>query len=62
MDTSEELEKRDVSKENDQYCQYENLPLLLKRFSFQEKMGIATIYSSHDILFGSDMRKNESND
>ena len=60
MDMLEELEKRDASKENDQYCQYENLPLLLKRFSFQEKLGIATIYSSHDILFGSDMRKNES--
>lgn len=46
-----EFEERDVAKENDQYCQYKNLPVLLKRFSFEEKMGIATIYSSHAILF-----------
>jgi len=51
MEEVEELEKRDVNKENDQYCQYDNLPVLLKRFSFEEKMRIATIYSSRDILF-----------
>lgn len=60
MESVEELEERDASKANDQYCQYKNLPTLLKRFSFQEKMGIATIYSSHVILFGSDMRKNKN--
>lgn len=53
----EELEERDARKSNDQYCQYENLPILLKRFSFEEKMGIATIYSSHAILFGQKLRK-----
>lgn len=54
----DELEERDVAKENDQYCQYKNLPILLKRFSFEEKMGIATIYSSHAILFSQNFRKN----
>jgi len=53
----DELEERDVAKENDQYCQYNNLPILLKRFSFEEKMGIATIYSSHAILFSRKLRK-----
>lgn len=57
MEELEELEPRDINKEHDQFCQYPNLPVLLKRFSFQEKMGIATIYSSHVILFGRDMRK-----
>lgn len=56
----EELEERDASKENDQYCHYENLPILLKRFSFEEKIGIATMYSSHAILFSQKIRK--SND
>lgn len=53
----QELEKRDPAKENDQYRQYKNLPILLKRFSFEEKMGIATVYSSHAILFGRKLRK-----
>lgn len=59
MENLEELEERDASKENDRYCQYEKLPLLLKRFSFPQKMGIATIYSSHVILYGNDKRKNK---
>ncbi len=51
MSELEEVEVRDVNKSHDQYCQYENLPKLLKRFSFQEKMSIATICSSEAILF-----------
>ena len=47
----EEFEERDATKENDQYCQYKNLPILLKRFTFEEKMRIATVYSSRVILF-----------
>ncbi len=35
----------------DQFEQYSNLPKLLKRFSFREKMAIATIHSSSAILF-----------
>ena len=49
----EELEERDVKKANDQYCQYEKLPILLKRFSFEEKIRIATFYSNYAILFDS---------
>lgn len=60
MEEIKELEPRDINKEHDQYCQYPNLPVLLKRFSFQEKMGIATIFSSHVILFGSELQKNKS--
>lgn len=41
-----------IALQTDQYCQYERLPVLLKRYSFEEKMRIATIYSSTVILFG----------
>jgi len=51
MDDLEEQGTRDVVKDNDQYCQYEKLPILLKRFSFEEKMRMATIHSSRAILF-----------
>jgi len=61
MEEFEELEPRDINKEYDQYCQYPNLPVLLKRFSFQEKMGIATMHSSHVILFGKERHKNREN-
>lgn len=44
-------DERDASVANDPYCQYSNLPLLLKRFSFQAKMSIATYYSSRYIHF-----------
>ena len=57
MESNEELDKRDVSKSHDQYCQYENLPRLLKRFSFSEKMRIASFYSSKIISLGDDVRK-----
>lgn len=40
--------------------QYERLPILLKRYSFEEKMRIAHIYSSKGILFDTKRRKNES--
>ena len=48
MDTAEEY---NAAKKNDPYCQYEKLPILLKRFSFEEKMRIATIASSKSICF-----------
>lgn len=62
LEELDELEERDASKEHDQYCQYPNLPVLLKRFSFEEKMGIAAFFSSRVILFGSDMQKRSKND
>ena len=57
MDDLEEQGTRDVVKDNDQYCQYEKLPILLKRFSFEEKMRMATIHSSRAILFNRNFRK-----
>lgn len=57
MDDLEEQGTRDVVKDNDQYCQYEKLPILLKRFSFEEKMRMATIHSSRAILFNRNYRK-----
>lgn len=53
----ENLKIRNESKKYDPYCRYDNLPVLLKRFSFEEKMRIATVYSSHAILFGRDLQK-----
>ena len=49
MDDLEEQGTRDVVKDNDQYCQYEKLPILLKRFSFEEKMRMATIHSTQSL-------------
>lgn len=54
----DELEKRDVSKEYDQYCQFLKIPILLRRFSFKEKMGIATIHSCRAIFFKQELKKN----
>lgn len=51
-----EFDERDAVKENDQYYHYENLPILLKRFSFDEKMRIASIYSRQSILFNQKFR------
>lgn len=55
MDTSEEMRS---STAGDQYREYANLPKLLNRFSFREKMAIATLHSSAAILFGQKMRSN----
>lgn len=44
---------------SDQYEQYERLPVLLKRFTFHEKMQIANIYSSQAIMFNRNIRKNK---
>lgn len=41
----------------DQYSKYENLPRLLKRFSFEEKMKMATIQSCKSIAFNNNMKK-----
>lgn len=41
----------------DQYTQYQNLSKLLKRFSFQEKMYIASYHSSKAISFSGDIRR-----
>lgn len=57
MDDLEELEELNTKEASDQYCQYGRLPVLLKRFSFSEKMRMASIDSSHAILFGKNMQK-----
>ena len=41
----------------DQYNEYENLPKLLKRFSFEEKMRMATIESCKSIAFNNNIKK-----
>lgn len=50
------LGSKDSIDPADQYERYERLPVLLKRFSFAEKMRIACIYSSHAIGFDSKNR------
>jgi hypothetical protein len=47
------LDRAQTSQSYDQYEQYDGLPSLLKRFSFYEKMRIASIYSSKAIKAGS---------
>lgn len=49
-----------LTKSNDQYEEYERLPILLKRFSFKEKMHIAHVYSSQGIMFNRNIKKNKS--
>lgn len=51
------LGSKDSINPDDQYERYERLPILLKRFSFAEKMRIACIYSSHAIGFDSKSRQ-----
>lgn len=51
------LNSKDSINANDQYEQYERLPILLKRFSFAEKMRIACIYSSYAITFDTKTRQ-----
>lgn len=46
-----------TSKPYDQYERYENLPMLLKRFTFSEKMRIANKHSSRAILFRIDQKQ-----
>lgn len=41
----------DVNKLSTEYKEYARLPLLLKRFSFDEKMRMTTYYSSQSIMF-----------
>lgn len=45
----------------DQYEQYSNLPKLLKRFSFDAKMAIATTCSTEAMSFGERVRKDPQN-
>lgn len=45
-----ELEYDSGTLKHDQYCHYENLPRLLKRFSFKEKMRMAALHSSEIIV------------
>lgn len=51
-----ELEYDSGTLKHDQYCHYENLPRLLKRFSFKEKMRMAALHSSEIIVVGGDVR------
>ena len=52
------LDWAQTSQSYDQYERYDRLPSLLKRFSFYEKMRIASIYSSKAIMFKTDFKKN----
>ncbi len=46
MTENQEIEKWESKAKNNQYCQYDRLPVLLKRYSFAEKMRICYEYSS----------------
>ena len=46
-----------VDKISNQHEQYNRLPILLKRYSFEEKMRIAQIHSSAAIMFKQKLRK-----
>lgn len=58
MSQLDEIKKED---KYDQYTQFERLPILLKRFSFEEKMSIAALHSSRAILFGKDIKTDQGN-
>ena len=49
-----------ANNSNDQYEEYERLPILMKRYSFEEKMRIAHLHSSAAILFNQKIRKDET--
>lgn len=49
-----DMERSRISKKYDQYCNYAKLPILLKRFSFSEKMKMANFCSSHAIYNSGD--------
>lgn len=53
------LEWAKTSQSHDQYEQYDRLPSLLKRFSFFEKMRIASIYSSNAIMFKQNLKNDK---
>lgn len=59
MTENQEIEKWESKAKNNQYCQYDRLPVLLKRYSFAEKMRICYEYSSR-ILQKGNLRSPES--
>lgn len=59
MNIDKEKENRETYAKNNQYCQYNRLPILLKRYSFDEKMRICYEYSSK-ILQKGNLRQPES--
>ena len=59
MTENQEIEKWESKAKNNQYCQYDRLPALLKRYSFDEKIRICYEYSSK-ILQKGNLRNPES--
>lgn len=51
---------QELTRATDQYDEYERLPVLLKRFSFEQKMHVAHIYSSQGIMFNRNIRTNRT--